>query len=489
MSDGVKRRNLLRAGGLMTGSLGAAGLLAACGGAPASPTAAPKAAEPTKPAAAAATTAPAAKPAEPTKPAAAAPTAAPAAKPAAAAGGKVYILVDKVWADLGMTDAAKIYNDANKASGTEIAIEETAQGWDTKVLAQIKDKNLRWSGHGYAAFFDSYNYVRQGLATPIDDYVRASKVPWASKFKESFFTPRIYDGLTLDGKLYYIPMKANVHLAGWRQDMMEKAGYKELPKSWEETEKMLRQVKTTMAAEEVTPFGIQRELFRAVGTTFATFTEKIVDEKGMIQFESPEFIAVIELFAKWIKEGLARWDATGDSYDAWQKGKIFMSLGSHSWVRTGRQAQGAAKVNGGKPPKANASAPDRTWVHIDSAFVFPGATNPQQAIDFFLTMLGPEGPVAEAWWLKVVSFSGQPVHQTMVDKALRDNKDLKEVYEIMQVVPNSQIISLPTAGVYKMMETKMLPYLDRVFKGELSAKEAMASTRKEVDAELAKQKP
>jgi peptide/nickel transport system substrate-binding protein len=75
----------------LSAMLGAGALAAACGGAPASPTAAPKAAEPTKPAAPAATTAPAgatpttapaAKPAEPTKPAAApAPTAAPAAAP------------------------------------------------------------------------------------------------------------------------------------------------------------------------------------------------------------------------------------------------------------------------------------------------------------------------------------------------------------------------------------------------------------------------
>jgi iron(III) transport system substrate-binding protein len=96
----VSRQALLRwlAGGAGLGLGG--GLLAACGGQPASPTAAPKAAEPTKPAAApAATTAPAAKPAEPTKPAAAAtaaPTAAPAAatKPAAApakAGGKIAV--------------------------------------------------------------------------------------------------------------------------------------------------------------------------------------------------------------------------------------------------------------------------------------------------------------------------------------------------------------------------------------------------------------
>ncbi|MCC6630374.1 MAG: ABC transporter substrate-binding protein [Chloroflexi bacterium] len=74
----ASRRHILRSGIV----LGSALLAAACGGAPASPTAAPKAAEPTKPAAAAPTTAPAAKPAEPTKPAAAAPTTAPAAKPA-----------------------------------------------------------------------------------------------------------------------------------------------------------------------------------------------------------------------------------------------------------------------------------------------------------------------------------------------------------------------------------------------------------------------
>jgi peptide/nickel transport system substrate-binding protein len=84
-----------------------AAVMAACGGQPAAPTAAPKAAEPTKPAAAAPTAAPtaAAKPAEPTKPAAAAPTAAPTAaakpaeptKPAAAAAPEGGTLVIGMW--------------------------------------------------------------------------------------------------------------------------------------------------------------------------------------------------------------------------------------------------------------------------------------------------------------------------------------------------------------------------------------------------------
>jgi peptide/nickel transport system substrate-binding protein len=84
----VSRRFLLLAGA----GAGATALLAACGGAPASPTAAPKAAEPTKPAAPAATTAPAPtaapKAAEPTKPAAPAATTAPAPAAAPKAGPK-----------------------------------------------------------------------------------------------------------------------------------------------------------------------------------------------------------------------------------------------------------------------------------------------------------------------------------------------------------------------------------------------------------------
>jgi branched-chain amino acid transport system substrate-binding protein len=116
----TRRTALALAGG------GVAALLAACGGQPASPTAAPKpteaakpAAEPTKPAAAAPTVAPTAapaatKPAEPTKPAAApaaTPTTAPAAaatKPAAGTPDKIVIVssLPRQGSNKGQTDAA-----------------------------------------------------------------------------------------------------------------------------------------------------------------------------------------------------------------------------------------------------------------------------------------------------------------------------------------------------------------------------------------------
>lgn len=415
--------------------------------------------------------------------------------PAAGGGGTtggssstVYTLVDKTWVDVGMGEATKKYNATNPG-GPQITLEEVAEGWETKVLAQVREKNLRWSGHGYAAFFDQYRYIKAGLVQPLDEYLAASKVPWAQKQKESYFTPRIYDAQLFEGKQYFLPMKANVHLAGWRQDYLEAAGYNTMPKTWDEVDQMLPKLKAALSKDQVTPFAIQRDIFRCIGTTFATFIEKPFDDQGVLKFESPEWFQVMELFKKWMTAGLARFDSNTDSIDIWQKGKVAMSLGSHSWVRLGRQVWGPDKVKGGVPPQANASAPLRTWTHIDGAFVFPNAPNGQAATDWLLSILGPEGDPAEAWWKGVVTFSGQPVHQGMVDKAIKDKPELSEVYEVVEkALPNSQVITIPVAGAYNITASKMLPWLDRYFAGELPIKEAMAKTRAEVNEELAKQK-
>ncbi|MCX5988439.1 MAG: extracellular solute-binding protein [Chloroflexi bacterium] len=466
----MERRRLLQ----QSGAVSISALLAACGEAAPQAPAAGKPADPTKAPAVAA----------PTAASAAAPTTAAAAP--AAANNKIITMVDKTWADLGMLDATVRFNQERADLGN-VTLEETAQGWDTKVLAQIKEKNLRWSGHGYAAFFDSFKYIKAGLVAPLDDYLKTSKVGWGGKQKESYFTSRIYDALQFQGKQYFIPMKANVHLVGYREDYLQMAGYDKFPATWDEVDKMMRKMKPLLAKDEVIPMGISREMFRTFGTMFTTFIEKPFDDQGVLKFESQEWFMLLEMLKKWKDDGLARLDPHADSMDVWQKGKFAFSLGSHSLVRIGRQVWGTAKVKGANPAQANASAPPRTWVHIDSGFVFPGAPNPQLATDWLLSILGPDGTIAERWWRGVTTFSGQPVHQNWIDKVLKDNKDLSEVYEVLKLVPNSQIISLPVAGAYAITEAKMWPYLDRFFKGDIGIKEAMSATRKEVDEEVAKQ--
>ncbi len=157
-------------------------------------------------------------------------SAAPASSGAATGKSTVYTLLDKTVADTGARDATTVYNTA-RASAAQIVIEDAADGWDAKVLPQIKDKSLRWSGSGYIPYFDQYKRIKSGMVAPLDDFLKASKVPWAQKQKDGYFTSRVYDALLLDGKQYYIPMKINVHMAGWRQDYLEAAGYQTMPKT------------------------------------------------------------------------------------------------------------------------------------------------------------------------------------------------------------------------------------------------------------------
>lgn len=480
----VNRRRFLTvaAGG------GAAAILAACGNtAPAAPAVggsgsggSTTAASTNAPAAAAANTAPSG----------GANTAAPAA---AASGGmlnastKVYVLLDKGVSDTGSFKATDVYNQAQSAA-PQILIEDAPDGWDTKVLAQIKDKSLRWSGHGYIPFFDQYKRLKSGMIAPIDDLLQASKIPWAHTQKDQYFTPRVYDSLRLDNKQYYIPMKINVHMAGYRLDYLQAAGYDALPKTWDEIDKMLPKMKAALAKDEVIPFAIQNDLWRAIGTTFSTFVEKPLDDMGVFKIESPEWIDMLTMFKKWTDAKLARYDITADSVDIWQKGKIGMSLGSHSWVRLGRQVWGPDKVKGAVPPQANASAPPRTWAHVDSSTVLTGAPYPQQAMDWLLSVYGPEGMPAQTWYSGTLTFSGSPIHQAWIDKLIVPNKDITEISEVLKILPNSQIVSVAQANGFNVCQVLLPPYLNRIFKGELSVKDAMAKLRTEIDAEFLKQK-
>jgi ABC-type glycerol-3-phosphate transport system substrate-binding protein len=283
-------------------------------------------------------------------------------------------------------------------------------------------------------------------------------------------------------------MKINVHMAGWRQDYLEAAGYPTMPKTWDEVDRMLPKIKAATAKDNVIPFSIQRDIWRTLGTTFATFTEKTMDDQGVFRVDSPEWLEMIGMFKKWIDAGLARFDTVEDAVDAWQKGKFAMSLTSHSWVRLGRQVWGADKVKGGVPPQANATAPARTWCHIDSSCVFVDAPNAQDATDWLLAILGPEGTPAETWYKGTLTFSGSPPYQSMIDKFVTPNPDIKEIGDVLAILPNSTIATIVQANGFGITQLKLAPWLDRYFKGELSAKDAMTKFRAEVDAEFAKQK-
>lgn len=413
------------------------------------------------------------------------------ATPAAAGkpGGTrtVGAIVQATWAEIGMRDATAIYNEQVRDKGIQVNLEDTANGWEQKVLAMIKDKSLPWSAHGYAPFFNAYAYIKAGLCAPIDDYVKNSSVGWAKDFKSSFVTPGMYESTLLEGKQYFVPMKQEVHLLGYRSDYAKEIGVEKMPETFDDFEKVLTEAKRALAPKGVVPFFMRTEFYRTLATTFATWRWDFFDEKGLFRLDSSEFYEIINMYNRWFKNGLITKDTFGSDTTLWDKGKVFAGLDSHSWIRGAKKIWGSANVAGAIPPQPKKTDKPRTFVGQVSGFVFPNAPYPQEATDWLLSILGPEGKPAERWYSGVLTYSGAPVHKTMLDKFVVGNKDLPEISEwATRLLPNSNLLPSNIGYGYNATSAKIWPWLEKFWGGEISDKDAVTGAVKDIQAELDK---
>lgn len=418
---------------------------------------------------------------------------APADRPAASqvAGANsqldVYTLTPGNFAEMGMAAATDLYNEQIAADGVRIIMEETPDGWETKALAMVREGNVRWSASGYSQFDHQWRHIQTGLAQPIDDLLQASEIPWAADYQNSFYYSKIYDTTVYEGKTYFIPMKLNIFMAGYRQDYLEAAGYEELPETWDEFEIMLGKIKEALADEDVVPFAVQKDIFRTLGIAFTTFVENPYDENSMLKIDSEEFRECIKMFKRWFDQGYTNLELMQDPMSAWQLGKVAVGLDSHSWIRIGRSIWEDDVIRGALPPKTQASNPWRTWIHVDSSFVFNGAPHPQEGLDWLLTILGPEGEPADRHWGGTLTFSGMPVHENQYERLLVDGDASPELVKAYDAVEGSTMVPMEAGKYLPAINLKLIPWLERYWGGEVEMEVALQNALAEIEQEVEKQ--
>jgi len=406
---------------------------------------------------------------------------------ASPAGKVVGAIVQASWSEIGMRDATLAYNEQLRGKGVQVNLEDTATGWEQKVLAMIKDKTLPWSAHGYVPFFNAYAYIKGGLCAPIDDYIKSTPVDWAKNFKDAFVTHGMYESTLFEGKQYFVPMKQEVHLLGYRADYAREIGVDKMPETFDEFEKVLTEAKKALGPKGVVPFFMRTEFYRTLATTFATWRWDFFDEKGMFRLDSPEFFDIINMYNRWFKNGLITKDTFSSDTTLWDKGKVFAGLDSHSWIRGAKKIWGSANVTGAIPPQPKQTDKPRTFVGQVSGFVFPGAPLPQDGTDWLLSIFGPSGQPAERWWGGVLTFSGAPVHKSMLDKFVIGNKDLPEIAEwATRLLPNSNLLPSNIGYGYNATQAKIWTWMEKFWAGEISDRDAIAGATGEIQAELDK---
>lgn len=416
--------------------------------------------------------------------------AAPGAGSQAGAGQavtEVYIITPAAFADMSMRDATSLLNEVTEPQGVRYVLEESPEGWETKALAMIREQDVRWSANGIADAGKQWSYIQMGMIQPLDELLPTAQAPWAQNLADYYMYPNIHEATLYDGKPYFIPMKLNIHLMGYRQDYIEEVGYEAIPETWDEFEGLLAALKERYADENIVPFAIRKEVFRTLGTTFTTFVENPYNEDNMLRIDSEEWLQVIKMFKRWFDEGYTNLQVLQDPLPDWQKGAVAVGIDSHSWIRLGRAAQGAEKVNGTVPPKTDASNPKRTWVHLDSGFVFVDAPHPQEGLEWLLNVLGPEGAPGDRHWSGTLTFSGMPVHKNQYEKLIANSDAFPELIDGYEAVPNSVLQPLGAGKYYPIIQSKIWPWLERYWGGEVEAETAMENVLQEVEEELAKQ--
>lgn len=239
----LSRRSLIAAlGGLTAGAL-----LAACGGASASPTVAPAkpteaprpAAEPTKPAAAA-TTAPA--PAPTTAPAAAA-TTTPA--PAPATKGQAVAFLDVIINDDLSKRADDILKKFSQDTGMEVKLDRTPYpAFADKVptlLSSGAPPDLYWADTSKYP-----EYVQKGWLTAFDELLAGSKA-----LKKADFVDSAWQKVSYQGKIYGMPKDWSVRGGYYNQALFEQLKVAKAP----ETTAELKQVALEIKQKDASLFG------------------------------------------------------------------------------------------------------------------------------------------------------------------------------------------------------------------------------------------
>ncbi len=382
--------------------------------------------------------------------------------------------------------ATAIFNNAHQGE-LYITVDKEPDGWVTKVIQQIRDKKVIWSSYAVDSFFNLYQRIATGMVQPLDDYITASKVEWAKTWENDLVNKVIKDAGVYKGKFYIFPTKLNFCMVDYNVSMVQGVGYQTFPETWDEVRTMLAKIKKKYGDDGVIPTSINLDLWRAVGGIFCTFSSKPYTDEGMVDIDSPEWFNALDLMKSFYTDKLADPALLGtpDEQTVWQKGKMAVQFNYPSWLHLAENAWGRNSYTAANMPRPQPSDPQRTWMHVDGTYLFANCPYPQETVDWILSILGPRGPAADSYTTGELARSGSPIYKTYVEsKLVKGSADYPWLYNVYKMAENSQ--TAPLSPLHYLLDLKNKKYLPKFFKGELTAKEAVAKIKEEVNADKGK---
>lgn len=189
---------------------------------------------------------------------------------------------------------------------------------------------------------DPGKYIDAGVAADISKIMEDNKLP-------ALFNKDIIDLMTKDGKVYGIPFKAYAMGLGYNIKMLEAAGYKEAPKTWDELREMAK--KLTNRDQGISGFSFINDggnatgwHFTVLGYTFGAKPGDIIkaegEDKYTAGFGSGPMVDALKFIhdLRWTDDVLPRdtldWGTNGAGLASGKAAMILMAGDQYNWIKS-----------------------------------------------------------------------------------------------------------------------------------------------------------
>lgn len=316
-----------------------------------------------------------------------------------------------------------------------------------------------WPGDLAEHFVDLYDY---GAGAQVDEHF-----------------PAIVENNTVDGKLVGMPWFTDAGLLYYRTDLLEKYGYSEPPKTWDELTAMAKKIQDGERADNPDFWGFVWQGNAYEGLTcdalewvYSNGGGTIVSPDRKITINNPRAVEAIEMAADWVgtisPEGVTGFGEE-DARGVWQSGNAaFMRNWPYAYGLGNAEDSVIAGKFGVSPLPDGKSGHGAATLGGWQLGVSKYSKHPQEATDFLLWLTGKDQQK-----FKAIEGSNNPTYM-----AVYDDPEIAEaspfMIELYDVFINA-VARPSTATAPKYNETSVLFFsaVHNVLTGEMDAQTAL----------------
>jgi ABC-type glycerol-3-phosphate transport system substrate-binding protein len=368
-------------------------------------------------------------------------------------------------------------------------VQTTFEGWDTKVIAQINDGTLQWSGCGILSTdYDTAQWVRMGLVQPMDDYVAASQEPGADQILTDMI-PTVKEAGIFEGSLYGLPYSFENVTFNWRTDYFAAIGQTEAPKDWDDWFRVAMELKKWGADEQIYPTSFVSDMTTTLIGLLCAASTKPYTDKGLVDWGGADMQEVLTFMRKMVVENELTPPHGYDGWlDAFYGGKVASVHAQSSRGVWGQLSFGTEKMTTSPIiPKVQGGGSGAPYWGNDMAIVNK-APYPQETADYYIYTMGPQNT---AFQKTVIRTGKTPVYKSAYDNIIQGDPqfrtyqwmiDMREDVEKAIKMPQHTWIDIQYAAYNRYI----VSFLEKG--STMSPDECAQLILKDVEEEVAKQR-